>query len=68
VVVYKAYPPDEMVVASLIRSLGVPVRVWQEAVGSVYGITAGPLGEVKIAVPEMCAEEVKTFLAAESVP
>ncbi len=65
VVIATVSPPDDMVLESLIQSFGIPVRLINESIGSVFGLTIGPLGEVKIAVPEAYAEEAKLLLQAE---
>ncbi|MDD4803455.1 MAG: hypothetical protein PHF24_11065 [Syntrophomonas sp.] len=58
-------PPEDMVLESLIQSFGIPVRLFQEAIGSVFGLSVGPLGQVKIAVPEEYAQEATQLLHAE---
>jgi cobalamin biosynthesis protein CobD/CbiB len=65
VVIRKVYPPDDIIFESLLKSLGIPVRLLHEAIGSVYSLNSGPLAEVKIAVPEICARDAQGLLAAE---
>lgn len=65
VVIATLSPPDDVVLESLIQSFGIPVRLINESIGSVFGLTIGPLGQVKIAVPEAYAEEVKQLMQAE---
>jgi altronate dehydratase len=59
-------PPNDVVLESLIQSFGIPVRLFHEAIGSVFGLSIGPLAEVKIAVPEEYAEQAEQLLQAES--
>lgn len=63
VVIATVSPPEDAVLESLIQSFGIPVRVIH-SVGSVLGLAIGPLGEVKLAVPEPYAERVRQLLAA----
>lgn len=65
VVIAVVSPPDDAVLESLIQSFGIPVRIIHESIGSVFGLSIGPLGQVKIVVPEACAEEAKRLLQAE---
>jgi len=51
---------------SLIQSFGIPVRLIH-SVGSVFGLSVGPLGEVKIAVPEAYVSRARELLQAELV-
>jgi len=45
---------------------GIPARVHQEAVGVVYGLTIGPLGQAKVLVPEALAEQALDVLSGET--
>ncbi|MDD3363858.1 MAG: hypothetical protein PHZ03_02635 [Syntrophomonas sp.] len=65
VVIATVSPPEDMVLESLIQSFGIPVRLINESIGSVFGLTIGPLGQVKVAVPEAYAEEAKQLMQAE---
>ena len=42
--------PEAHIVAGRLQSEGIPTWVHQEPVGSAYGITVGPLGEVRVLV------------------
>lgn len=64
VVVSTVNPPDDALLESLIQSFGIPVRLIQ-SFGSVFGLSVGPLAEVKVAVPEKYAARVKELLQAE---
>ncbi|MDD4170799.1 MAG: hypothetical protein PHQ94_01030 [Syntrophomonas sp.] len=64
VVITTVSPPDDAILGSLIQSFGIPVRLIP-SIGSVFGLSVGPLGEVKIAVPEQYAVQTKELLKAE---
>lgn len=64
VVISTVYPPDDVLMEGLIQSFGIPVRLIH-SVGSVFGISVGPLGEVKIAVPEAYVSRARELLQAE---
>lgn len=48
----------------LLESMGIPAITSQESAGITYGLTVGPLGEVKIFVPEKYLEEAKDIILA----
>jgi hypothetical protein len=64
VIITTVSPPDDALMESLIESFGIPVRLIR-SVGSVFGLSVGPLGEVKIAVPEAYASRAHELLQAE---
>lgn len=64
VVIATVNPPEDALLESLIKSFGIPVKLIK-SLGSVFGLTVGPLGEVKVAVPEACAEQTQELLQAE---
>jgi len=64
VVISTVNPPDDALLESLIQSFGIPVRLIH-SVGSVFGLAVGPLGEVKIAVPEAYVSRARELLKAE---
>lgn len=64
VVIATVNPPDDALLESLIKSFGIPVRLIKP-LGSVFGLAVGPLGEVKVAVPESFAEQTLDLLKAE---
>jgi Putative prokaryotic signal transducing protein len=50
-VVYVAYnEPEAYIVAGRLQSEGIRAFVHQEPVGRAYGLSVGPLGEVKVLV------------------
>jgi hypothetical protein len=46
----------------LLESMDIPTMLLQESAGAVYGLTVGPLGEVKILVPSAYVEEASRIL------
>jgi hypothetical protein len=52
-----------MVIKGRLESEGIPALVQQEAVGTVLGLTVGPLGSAKVLVPESLAEQALAILA-----
>jgi len=64
VVITTVSPPDDAILESLIQSFGIPVRLIH-SIGSVFGLSVGPLGETKIAVPETFANKARDLLQAE---
>jgi hypothetical protein len=53
------------VMRSKLESEGIPCVLQREAAGAAYGITIGPLGEVRVLVPEALAEQALDILGAE---
>lgn len=64
VVIATVNPPDDALMESLIKSFGIPVRLIKP-LGSILGLAVGPLGEVKVAVPESFADQTIELLQAE---
>jgi len=56
-------PGEAMIIKGRLESEGIPALAQQEAVGSVLGLTVGPLGSVRILVPEPLAEQALALLA-----
>ncbi|MBE7554146.1 MAG: DUF2007 domain-containing protein [Anaerolineales bacterium] len=56
-------PGEAVVIRGRLESEGIPAVVQQEAVGSVLGLTVGPLGSAKVLVPESLAEKALEILA-----
>lgn len=50
------------VMRSKLESEGIPCLLQREAAGSVFGITIGPLGEVRVLVPEPLADRAFDLL------
>jgi len=64
----EVYSANGQLEADMIRLMleasGLHVITNQESAGAVYGLTVGPLGEVRILVPETEVEEANTLLQA----
>lgn len=65
VTVYTAYGQlaGEMI-RLLLESFNIPAIMSQESAGITYGLTVGPLGQVKIMVPVSHANEAREILIA----
>lgn len=63
VVAQNLNPGEASVIKGRLDSQNIPAIVQQEAVGSVLGLTVGPLGSANIRVPEPLAEKVLAILA-----
>lgn len=48
----------------LLESMDIPAITLQESAGVTYGLTVGPLGEVKVYVPPDKVEEAKEIIRA----
>lgn len=61
--VYTAYGQlaGEMI-RLLLESNNIPAMLSQESAGATYGLTFGPLGEVKVLVPARMADEARQIL------
>lgn len=60
-VIRKVYPPDDIIMESLLISQGIPVKLFRKEVAQMP-VTIGPLAEVKILVPESLAEDARSIL------
>ena len=49
-------------IRSYLRARGVQCEISQEALGSIYGISAGPLGNAEILVPSHQAKQARQAL------
>lgn len=63
VVAQNLNPGEAVVIKARLESEEIPALIQQEAVGSVLGLTVGPLGVAKISVPEPLAERALDLLA-----
>ncbi|WP_322807902.1 putative signal transducing protein [Thermanaerothrix sp.] len=52
------------IIRGFLEAAGFTVLLYQESAGAVYGLTVGPLGEVRILVPSEQAAEARALLAA----
>lgn len=62
VIITRVYPPNDIIIESLLRSYQIPFKFIREAIGPVQGLSIGPLAEVKIAVPEELAAETAEII------
>lgn len=60
-IIRKVYPPDDIIMESLLISQGIPVKLLRKEV-SQLPVTVGPLAEVQILVPESLAEDARSIL------
>lgn len=61
VTIEKVYPPQDMVINSLLKSYGIPVKIERREI-SQFPVSFGPLAEVKISVPADRVEEARALL------
>lgn len=57
VVIACVYPPQDIILESLLKSYDLPFKLIRESMGPLQGLSTGPLAEVRIAVPEILASE-----------
>jgi hypothetical protein len=50
------------VVKTRLETAGIPVLLDYESVGPIIGITVDGLGEVRVLVPDGCADEARTLI------
>ncbi|TDA65716.1 MAG: RluA family pseudouridine synthase [Clostridia bacterium] len=55
------------VIAGKLEAGGIPVSLRFESAGSLYGLTTGPLAEVKIFVPRWAEEMARRIIAVENL-
>jgi hypothetical protein len=56
-------PAEAAVIKARLESENIPTLVQQEAMGSVLGLTVGPMGSAKVLVPEPLVERALAILA-----
>ena len=56
-------PGEAAIIKARLESYGIPVLAQQEAIGSVLGLTVGPLGSARVLTPEPLAERALAILA-----
>lgn len=61
VTIEKVYPPQDMVISSLLESYGIPIKIQRREI-SQFPVSFGPLAEVEISVPADLVEEARTLL------
>jgi hypothetical protein len=53
---------DAQLIKGFLESYGIQVYTFEESIGSAYGLTSTPLGEVEIYVPKESADDAKKYL------
>ncbi len=61
-ILLKTDPNQGEIIRGVLESSGIEVKLEQEAIGKVYGLTVDGLGEVKVYVPKDKLEEAKKVL------
>ena len=61
VTIEKVYPPQDMVICSLLESYGIPVRILRREIPQ-FPVSIGPMAEVEISVPADQVEEARNLL------
>jgi len=56
-------PTEAAIIRARLDSEKIPAVVQQEAIGSVFGLTVGPLGSAKVLVPEPFVEKALDILS-----
>jgi hypothetical protein len=56
-------PAEAAVIKGRLESQNILAMIQQEAVGTVLGLTVGPLGTARVLVPEPLAEQALAILA-----
>ena len=56
-------PAEAAIIKGRLESHDIPAIAQQEALGSVLGLTVGPLGSAKVLVPEPLAEQALEILS-----
>jgi hypothetical protein len=62
-VVVNVGPGEAAIIKGRLESEDIPAIVQQEAMGTVLGLTVGPLGSANVLVPEPLAEHALAILA-----
>ncbi|MDD2510618.1 MAG: hypothetical protein PHP26_06365 [Syntrophomonas sp.] len=65
ITISKVYPPDDIVIESMLKFYGIPVRISRREIPQLP-FSTGPLAEVIIAVPEEMVEEARDLLESEN--
>lgn len=57
----KLYPPQDLVVSSMLKSCGIPFKMQHREV-SQLPVSIGPMAEVEIFVPSSLADEARSLI------
>ena len=55
-------PAEAAIIKGRLESLEIPAVIQQESIGSVMGLTVGPLGSAKVLVPEPLLDQALAIL------
>lgn len=55
---------NAQVIKAKLEEAGIPVLLDYESVGPIIGITVDGLGEVRVLVPDKCADEARALIEA----
>ncbi|MEM7033454.1 MAG: DUF2007 domain-containing protein [Chloroflexota bacterium] len=55
-------PAEAAIIRGRLESMDIPAIVQQESIGSVMGLTVGPLGSAKVLVPEPLLDRALSIL------
>lgn len=61
VTISRVYPPNDLIIESLLRYYGIPVKICRKEIPQLP-MSAGPMAEVLIAVPEEMVEDARDLL------
>jgi hypothetical protein len=56
---------NAQVIKAKLEEAGIPVLLDYESVGPIIGVTVDGLGEVRVLVPDRCADEARTLIEEE---
>jgi hypothetical protein len=56
-------PTEAVIIKGRLESMDIPAIIQQESIGTVMGLTVGPLGSAKVLVPEALVESALAILS-----
>jgi hypothetical protein len=66
VLLEEVYNPDEaQLITGLLNMANIPVKIERDAAGELYGLTIGPLAQIRIMVPGVQLLDARQILAGE---
>jgi hypothetical protein len=66
-IIAEVYNQDEaQIIAGLLRTAAIPVKIDRETLGNIYGLTVGPLAKIRILVPIGQVEDAEKVLAQQN--
>jgi len=61
VLLTSVYPPNDLIIESLLNSYGIPYKILRREV-SQMPVTVGPMAEVRVMVPQQVLDQAKALL------